>query len=1404
MKTSSNTSPGFGPGEGDVRPYDLLLNQVEAVNPFSTDGAMGIHTIGSVNPGNPSTIEVPRFITRTKSPLPGSTTTENTEYVIENAMVFTEGPYPLQPQIVAPSNGVYITEDVVGGFTVLDFGTTPIVLNNGQTVATGNLNDIFLSNCLITIKIIARQDTDIVNGIAGVQPLPSAPPGGVVALTINISGPLVQVINYQGGVSLAGAPGITFGDHVPVLPIVVNNRQIRIPTIGVIPWGPGPGTPAQWFLPHSVAAGPVYTMLYGFEYLFTIDSYNSSPSTTAWISDDRLTFNEVFDLSMSKKRGFVHPQSGISLETMLSVYNVTVGQTVATDVVSSVNRYVNGMVNPVDPIPLTFVPRFDADTVGHWIPRVGAVTERGSIKVMSFEGHNNTPVTASNATMSAVPSDDRYSGGQILSGIGKIASDFTPLAGYSTGRFDNRITEITTTAGSQLAVEPCDIVVVSESANANHPSTHQAGTYLVRHVIGTIAPGDAYVEASPTTYAGWESGWCPLHFPTVVAFNDITNEMTMSDLAPAESGPIYGGNPSGWATPAAWTRVYVIRSLDGLASAVANTFKYSVISAKYTAVTGAAVFTLTDYKDALGNVIAAATFGSLLDQAYQVSGMTYWPVNVSGSGLPNNNVVGFDSESTLPVPALPWVNWAVYGFHGVSLVPQGPMSAASTLSWTGDKAAVAAPYILKGSGTSQCIVPILGTVGYTHVYQPDPNVAVYPWVVKTLQVTDLTHTQWQSINVVPGSAGFAPGALVDCILPGTKMDMANGVNSGFFAQTGIFFEPTFPRSSLPVIANHARVVDVSHSLPDPVLLNDWDREVGSRDSNTYSAAVVPDEVAFSVRRIRRFHDVLDTSDQNLSPLRYAYEIRRGVITAYSSDGKQRGLVSAVGFTWTDGQVYTGTQLGMFSNHDVNVNTGDVFRVLDVNGNVVEESRIETVVDGGNIVLAAPGLTSSVTPGVTVFNVFVKRSPVPHEQSCEELLEAITDKRVTGTISNWTTQKGGYVPDITGVNAYDDVVNKLYDDLSANNPGDFSARGVKKGDIVIVDPSGAIPKSGGLPSVQEHGSRPLGDAGVPTRLDPGVYVAGTPNPVDDNRGFYRVKRVVDSANPPYLVVDPINVYSGSESSPVVFADDPYSYAVYPTVTNSNLKKAPYPVGNGVEAQMALRPTLKRDVNTKSFSNRTDGFVGHSIRPFSYHVIRPTPMFSNEAVDLVLMMRERILSLIELLHEATVGKKHGSYFVFQRDGHIKEIGSPTDPDVGLGLPSNLFVEAIGGRVDIVPYSNNSGCLSILDRRVWVHDNRLDTLTTDGFGGMKTKTIGDVAYTDYTGTNGLKILPVLPDRVNDVLDITDKFRQLRYLWLSYRTNKILGTLTAIRRFDAELPNKLSDRRNSVKIDTSAGGAS
>jgi hypothetical protein len=759
-----------------------------------------------------------------------------------------------------------------------------------------------------------------------------------------------------------------------------------------------------------------------------------------------------------------------------------------------------------------------------------------------------------------------------------------------------------------------------------------------------------------------------------------------------------------------------------------------------------------------------------------------------------------------------------------------PVQNAQPLVFKAAAAAGASDGTLSKVAAANNVIPLVTlNPPPSHEFYSAEAEEIYHWVTHTLDLRQISNPNWSKMNSPTGSAGVGAG-LIDCILPGTRFDLrgpdGGGVlQPGFRAQAGVFLQPSVPRSGVGLVPSlsHVRVVDLEHSLPDPTLLADYDREIGMRNGDEYytsgAAPEIGEEVTFAIRRIRRFHDV-GASLVNLQPLRFTYEIRRGLITGITQQVKQTTMVFATRFTmnwetikpagapkapdvWNDGGTYSGTNLGGFLSGDVNIHPGDLFRLLDKDGMCVEQIEIQTVLSQGSLLLAAPGIRKySVANGTTRFEIWLRRAPVPHEQSNEQLLELITDRSVYRTSAAWgqASELGGYVPQVTGVVTYGDAVNRLYDDLRAPGSGQtFAALGVRKGDIVVIDPLGAIPRgSGGTPAAQEASSGPFGDESVPGRVDHAaapVYTAGRPSPLDDNRGFYRVLKVVDTENPPYLLVNPVNSFAGTAVDPVIFdaSDNTRAYVVYPTVNDSSLS------GDQTESQMALRPTRARNPVTGSFKSYDDGLNKHSIRPFSYQVIRPTSVFEPETIDLVLMNRERTLSLIETLRMVG-GTKGGSYFTFQRFAHLYDVGSPTNPILGLGVASNAYLMGFVGRVDVMPYANNAACLSLLDRRFWILDEQLDSLTYDSSSGvgMRRSGPGDTPYTEFTTLSGSLVRPVLPDLIDEVLDVTEKLRSFRYVWLAYRTHTLLGTLASIQRFDEELPARMQEQMEYLLLNT------
>jgi hypothetical protein len=1475
----------WGNGTANVRPHDILFVQVQDIadptdGPFSAaglpiKGPQGIQSVGRVRlletdwnldpsgvidprHGIGSLIETPRFVTRTSPPAapPLPDTASPVRHAIENALVHVSDPQPPDPPPVTV-DGVKIYAYKARQLLIFDLTGTNFTLHDGQTEGVGGLNNLWSgvgakANNKIVIQPISRKDSNIQWGPGGAD-VSVLKLGGVVVMTFTIQGTNITTRDYwthppgtttftnahfgESIVSVLGGtlPGIVSDQTDPRYIILENVVDTDLLKLWQTPSGAPPHPTSTWFIPYTETADPGFpgtwfqTMNYGEDVSIGVDTTATGESTTAWIDEDRLTFHEAFDLRWMKERGFTHPLNATTiLESRFAVKAVTVGQTTVTSFWSDIDTYCNGADSGGNPLPYTFLAR--AGVIGTWVPRTATVSEDGSVAVMGFEGWQGTtgniPVLSTLATFSAAPSNEfcwivNPAGLEqcvpICSGTGVTESRFSIIVG--SDQLDDRITSIGVTLGDMARIEPGDVAVVSKSVNATHLATTKAGTYLVRHAIAENIPviaADQRVTAPSIMLGVSDVGWCPLQFPTVVSWNTTTFVLELSDMAllPTPVPTTWGVRDVGF--PPAPGYVYILlnpedlKTVDPLGTpeeyAIAwAKFQKAVLRLRYTSLIPASnemVIDATACVFADGAAISLADLNSLMSGATcQVSGMQVWPINVSGAeyGLPDDNVVGYDNGGAIQM-----------GFEMVTLT----------------RGAGTTPIVLTFPGN---FVPRLGTPIPPNVFDAYEHAPVYDRVVCGATVDGILAADWKDLNV-PATAIKYATAIVNCILPGTTAAIADLTVSPpdpkHHAVAGIYFQPAFPRQALDLIADHPRVVDAQWSLPLPDPLPDPNRELGMRDSVSYSmgvAPVVPSEIEFTIRRIRRFHSI-EGIDLKLEPLRHVWEIRRGRITAYTSD-KQRGVVTARQFTmdfdigrvpgdpktpdvWNDGKTYSGTNLGLFTDTDTNIHAGDMFRLLASDGTLLEETRIETILNGWTLRLASPGLVS-VAPGSLVgmrFEVWLHQMPVPQEQSCEQILDLITDSEVCRTDATWggVDEQGGYVPEYDSLIPWTDQTNLLFDDLNADGTTPsktFGGLGVQVGDIVIVDPLGTIPMKGGLPVIQEKGVRPIGDEGVPGRKGwmggvDGVdtFRAGFPSALDDNRGFWRVVKVADSESgaAPHLILDPLNTFSGDLDANVVFdpTDVRRAYAVVPTVSASMLNRADPDPDTWLERQMDLRPTKARNAVTGRFS--TTPPTWHSIRPFSYRIIRPSSLFSTESLDLALHTRERMLSLIELVGRG-FDDKNGNWWDFQNFLHVHDLGFTWNPESGLGVLRNVQVMAVLGRTDVTPFMNNEGCLSFLDRRFWILDKRLDNLVPSELAdhrpyGMK---IADHAappesYTAWDDISGSKVRPVLPERIDEVLDQRDRFRPIRYVWLAYRTHEILGTLAAITRFDVELPER------------------
>jgi hypothetical protein len=858
-------------------------------------------------------------------------------------------------------------------------------------------------------------------------------------------------------------------------------------------------------------------------------------------------------------------------------------------------------------------------------------------------------------------------------------------------------------------VVPGDVVVIDQSSIGD--AAVKAGTHLVRHSMPTV-------DHAPSVHAG-STGWVDFRFPRIVSATTAPFRLVVDTLTTVPF------SPTGHDFPATG-RVYVIVDPADLTS---------VVYASYTAVaTGATTtFTLTggSARDHTGGVITNAAFVAAAGVGKQVSGMVFLPITSPVPAVASNNIVG-DSPDGTEIGGLRFLT--VSGVGGLQ------QTFDSTLG----------PTIVDSTGGAAPGADILGVwvsdaPGGTYTststsFEPDLNTPVYENVAMFLDMRELANgasTFGTAVN------GFAQ---LRCILPSQTFTADDGAGTaGFHALVGVFLEPSFALSALDLGQSNPLVVDAGTVLSQ--------QQIGMRQLALFGAAS-PELVSFQVRRIRRFHLAADF-EADLAPLRFAYEIRTGTVASYTTGSR---VLTANG---------TGTQLGGFNDKDVNINPGDVVRIVDGSGTVLDTAEIAAVLSATSVWLRAPGFTSYVPVGGETFEVYLRQAPVPHAQSNEQLLDAITEEVLYTSTANPTTGDGGKVA----------TVNELQDDSVA----DFTTLGIKVGDIVLVDPAGLLQGPTGVASPPEYGAPPVGDQSVSVRGAPS-WVSGGPSLLDDNRGWYRV---IAEPSTSTVQVSGASDFAGPDGSPVIYGDADQEYAVLPDITGSGLTGT-------TEGQNDLRVTLPADP-----SNSYLGNAYHSVEPFSYRIIRQSGLVSAETADLILFMRERILSWMEKMNVAYV--RSGTYYVFQRDEHIDDLGSPTDPSDGLGVPSNLFITSFTGLVNVAPFANTSECLSILDRRYWCLDYRLDNeFPPYSVGGdpYSTFAVDNSPGTHLTVGSGR---PVEPDRLEEVLDRTDMLREQRYSWVKFRANRFNGTLPSIDRFYVELPERLAAQVELLRLQRS-----
>ena len=1320
---------------GSVRKGDLMLVEVNQ-SQLPYHAFEGILTVGDVFDfsGGETKVDLPRFVSHTD---------------VGRLHKYTARNYSGHKGL--GTTGTEITE-TVGAHRRIDFNFSSVsnfILTNEFGLISGNDN-------VFTINIF---DPSLIgSGYKGSITFQN-PSAGSGFWTIDAGG--VVVANGLTGIGLAFTyPNSLFFEMNPA-------AASPLALLGITP-----GNKYDYTLTMDTYIDSVTNTLTG----NNLTEGGGSGSITCGVLRDKLTFKEGLDFGSCFPRNTQPADSSafeMGLEFDLALF--TEGSEWKTNSkVETNNNSMYTLLERVGPDP--------QNIIGVGVPYVGAfdaVAVLGFIRMMPWERGGNITWGVSNVEdikISFAPSSDiaqkpdpvdtpiTYGGGKgVDEGFYSLSTDWE-ITGPTTWIQDCY-------SLSDLAqIQAGDITIINSGRSKD-------GTYIVRHTVpdsnGLDEDGNNVLSVKGFANAGTKSSF-DLRFPQIKSINQTfpNYEILLKNVQPVP------GSPTGHGFPATTFKLYIITK-DAYASYSGGAYTVdpnSVVSvdvqtASYDANTKELSCTnLTGGKTATGTALGLSDFLNLLNPNQNASGMHYFKIGRITEELPENNCVGAHS---LGAEAL------VAGFRYLTL---GNLSSFHPSSPSKTYYSGAAEIQNKITGTN-----VAGTIAIdvplptsSNVFIPDIEEVIYArqealpkgttgkigGVAQHIDLSQISTAQWNLMHF----QGVSPTTSLNCLLPKDRFVTGNDLNpglglDGFVALQGIFFEPSFPKPTTAgysvTFSNDPRVVTQNNPFgATPNYL------IGMRQTQDFSLPVqYTENVTFIVRRIRRWHEAQSKISSIAEPLKYLYEMRRG--TTSSSSGKTFTALSSL----------TGaTNLGDFTNTDVNINAGDILRLFNTAGELVAESEIKRIVSSTVLELRqeVPTLASGT------FEVYLKQPSVPHEQSLEELLAFITKTVVYERKLERAdpAELGGLSPEF----------NKMQD----SGISDWSSVGVQEGDIVVIDPQG------GLYLSNEFGYRPNGDlaltSGGSDRVayysDTGtvipVYTGGSPDELDDNRGFYFIGEL-DEAFPETLAVDGTNRFAGGTSDGsdnVLFGEvvdyltgEDYRYVLLPTVSASTL-----PTG-ATEGQQSLRPTSP-PVGS-SYNSRGGYERQKSIEPFSYKIIRPNNVLSRDGIELVLFMRERNLSWIENIRRLYDGTVSGTYYIFQRDDHILDVGSPLDPSSGAGVIHNGFMQALQGMVDFAPYVSSTDCLSILGRRVHIQDYNLDLETPIGV---------PLTYTKL-GTNEGEQRPLYPDYIEDVLSLEDNLRGQRYAWLNTRSNLSSGSAIQAQRAEERLPEELKKEEELVQ---------
>ena len=464
-----------------------------------------------------------------------------------------------------------------------------------------------------------------------------------------------------------------------------------------------------------------------------------------------------------------------------------------------------------------------------------------------------------------------------------------------------------------------------------------------------------------------------------------------------------------------------------------------------------------------------------------------------------------------------------------------------------------------------------------------------------------------------------------------------------------------------------------------------------------SGSFTTEEVEVSVRRLRRFGDIfskLATAFDSLNPL---YEVRKGIVNTLVKTGDIVDLTpTKVNRDGEEDLSGTDTQVGDFADM---VSIGDKITILNSSNQQAMRLKVLSVESTLKCLYISGTIPDPLTD--VTFKVEVRKGMIPHLQSFEKFM----DLGFTEVLSSTT----GKAEDDDGV--------KLKD---SNGTINFSSLGeLTDGHYLIIDPIGE------LDSDDEVGSPPTGDTG---KTGTTGFIAGTVNPLDDNRGVYKITNEASDN----LVLEQVVPTEGIA---------PSGYNLLPSVSGAD--------------GIGLRATMPKENNTHNHPTN-DTF---SVEPFPYRIVKRNSELAEELVDSFLFMRERTLSWVEAINSYREIKSF-SWSEYQAENLVQYIGE--NDRTYLTNSELLGIEGVHTepKPNDVAFVTDSDCLSVLDRRFLIEDPRL---SFEGYG---------------------QVSDGLPSILENGISFMEA-REKRYSWLNVRVNKLNGTLPKISRVDFDNPN-------------------